>query len=103
MKIVWSPLAIQRAYEAAAFIAGDKPEAALRWLEGLFNVTDRLERFPQSGRVVREIGLPEFRDVIYRKAYRVIYRVEKSRVSILTVRNFAQRLDAGELASTPEE
>ncbi len=98
MKIVWSPLAIERAYDAAAFIAGDKPEAALRWLEGLFEVTDRLERFPESGRVVPEIGLPEFREVVYRKAYRVIYRVEKSRVSILTVRNFAQRLVAGEFA-----
>lgn len=90
MKIVWSPLAIERAYDAAAFIAGDKPEAALRWLEGLFDVTDRLERFPESGRVVPEIGLPEFREVVYRKEYRVIYRVEKSRVSILTVRSCAE-------------
>ncbi len=97
MRIVWSPLAIERAYEAAAFIAGDKPEAALRWLDGLFAVTDRLEMFPESGRVVPEIGLPEFREVVYRNAYRVIYRVEKSRVAILTVRNFAQRLDASEL------
>ena len=34
-----------------------------------------------------EIGLAEYREVIYRRAYRVIYRVEQSRVSILTVRN----------------
>lgn len=96
MKIVWSPLAIERAYEAVAHIAEDKPEAASRWLDGLFEVTDRLESFPESGRVVPEIGLPEFREVVSRKAYRVIYRIEKARVSILTVRNFAQRLDAGE-------
>ena len=97
MKIVWSPLAIERAYDAAAYIAGDKPQAALRWLDGLFEIVDRLERFPQSGRIVPEIGLPEFREVVYRKSYRVIYRVEQNRVSILTVRNFAQRLDLSEL------
>jgi plasmid stabilization system protein ParE len=97
VRIVWSPLAIERAYEAAAYIAGDKPEAALRWLEGLFKVTDRLEMFPESGRVVPEIGVSEFREVIYRDAYRVVYRLEKARISILTVRNCAQVLDASEL------
>lgn len=102
MRLVWSPLAIERAYEAASHIAGDKPEAALRWLNGLFDVTDRLESFPESGRVVPEIGLPEFREVVYRKAYRVIYRIEKTRVSILTVRNFAQLLDPSELETDPE-
>jgi len=97
VRIVWSPLAIKRAYEAAAYIAGDKPDAALRWLDGLFSVTDRLEAFPESGRVVPEIGLPEYREVVYRHSYRVIYRVEKNRVAILTVRNFAQLLDRSEV------
>ena len=103
MKIVWSPLAIERAYDAAAYIAGDKPEAALRWLEGLFNVTDRLERFPESGRVVPELNRPDFREIIYRSAYRVVYRVEKSQVSILTVRNFAQQFDYDELRDSLKE
>lgn len=98
MRIIWSALAIERAYDIAAHIAGDKPDAALRWLDGLFKVTDRLEMFPRSGRVVPEIGLPDFREVIYRQAYRVIYRLEKSRVSILTVRNLAERLNLGDVA-----
>lgn len=97
MKVVWSPLAIERAYEAAEYIAGDKPEAALHWLDGLFKVTDRLELFPESGRAVPEIGLADFREIIYRRAYRIVYRVEKSRVAILTVRNCAQLLDELEL------
>jgi plasmid stabilization system protein ParE len=97
MKVVWSPLAIERAYDAAAYIAQDKPDAALAWLDGLFHVVDRLERFPRSGRVVPELGSDEFREVIYRRAYRVIYRVEKSRVSILTVRAAAQEFDDADL------
>ena len=97
MKIVWSPLAINRAYEAAAYIAQDRPGAALSWLDGLFAATDRLERFPQSGRIVPEVGLPEYREVVYGKTYRIIYRVEGSTVAILTVRNFAEELDRSEI------
>jgi len=102
VKVIWSPLAIERAYEAAAHIAADKPEAARRWLEGLFKVTDRLEFFPESGRTVPEIGLPDFREVVYRRSHRVIYRIEKRRISILTIRNFAQLLDKSELATSTD-
>lgn len=97
MRIVWSPLAIERAYEAAKYIARDKPEGARSWLEGIFEAVDRLEAFPQSGRMVPEIGLPEYREIVYRKSYRIVYYVDKSSVRILTVRNFAQLLDLTEL------
>ena len=96
MKIVWSPLAIERAYEEAQFIAEDKPEAALRWLDKLFESTDRLEMFPESGSIVPEIALPEYRQVIYR-SHRVIYRLEKNQVSILTVRSSSQQLRVAEV------
>lgn len=99
MKVVWAPLAIERAYEAANYIAQDKPEAALKWLDGLFKVTDRLERFPNSGRIVPEISSEEFREVIYR-SHHVVYRIAKTSVSILTVRSSVQLLDPAELPAT---
>jgi toxin ParE1/3/4 len=97
VKIIWSPLAIERAYEAAKFIARDKPEAARSWLDGVFEAVDRLEAFPQSGRMVAEIGSPEYREIVYSRSHRIVYYVEKSTVRILTIRNFAQRLDLTEL------
>lgn len=97
MKLIWSPLAIERAYEEAHFIAADKPDAALRWLEGLFEAVDRLERFPDSGRIVPEIGLPEYRELVYRKSHRIVYRRDGNVVAILTVRGFARQLDPSEI------
>ncbi|MEA2239679.1 MAG: hypothetical protein QOC81_4403 [Thermoanaerobaculia bacterium] len=47
--------------------------------------------------MVPEIGLPDYREIVYRKSHRVVYHVEKSAVRILTVRNFAQRLKLAEL------
>lgn len=97
MRIVWSPLATERAYDAVKYIARDKPEAARSWLDGVFEAVDRLEAFPQSGRMVSEIGLPEYREIVYRRSHRIVYHLEKSTLRILTVRNFAQRLDLNEL------
>ena len=96
MRIIWSPLAIERAREAAAYIAADKPDAALRWLEGLFNCVDRLGRFPLSGKIVPEISSKNFRQVLY-GSYRVVYRVEALAVAILTVRHVKRLFDESEL------
>ena len=96
MKVVWSERAIDRAEEEAVFIAQDKPRAALRWLEGLFAVTDRLETFPESGVVVPEIGLANYRQLVYR-THRVVYRIDRGSVAILTVQRFKQPLRISEL------
>jgi toxin ParE1/3/4 len=94
--VVWAPLAIERAQEEARYIAEDKPDAALRWLNRLFESTDRLQRFSQAGRIVPEIQLPDYREITYGK-HRVIYRVEKRRISILTVRRARQLLRRSEI------
>lgn len=97
MRVVWTFFAVERANEIAEYIARDKPEAARAWLEGVFDAVDRLEAFPQSGRMAPEIESPEYREIIYRRSHRIIYHVEKSTLRILTIRNFAQRLNLVEL------
>jgi plasmid stabilization system protein ParE len=47
--------------------------------------------------MVPEIGLPEYREIVYRKSYRIVYYLDRSTVRILTVRNSAQLLDLIEL------
>lgn len=102
MKVIWSPLAIERADEEARYIADDRPEAALRWLDGLFESTDRLARLPDSGRVVPEIGLPEYREIIYNRSHRVLYRRDRNEVLILTVRRSRQQLATSEVLTRDE-
>ena len=91
MRIVWSPLAIERAAAEAAFISADKPEAARNWLNGLFAAVDRLAAFPLSGKAVPEISLAGYRQLTY-KSHRVVYQVRGDIVAIVTVRRFKQQL-----------
>ena len=86
MKVVWTPLAVDRASEITEHTSLDNPTAASKWVEGLFKSVGRLARFPKQGRVVPEVGRSDIRELLYDK-YRVIYRVESKRVAIWTVRH----------------
>ena len=96
MKIVWSPLAVDRASEIAEYIAQDNPVAAEDWVNAVFTHVDRLKSFPESGRIVPEINNYFFRELMYGN-FRIIYRIEEKRVSILTIRHGKQILPVDEI------
>jgi len=91
MKIIWSPLSIERINEIADFISEDSLEAARRWVDDLFNKVERIEKFPYSGRLVPEIGRKDIREILFGN-YRIIYRTLQTEIAILTVRHSKQRL-----------
>jgi toxin ParE1/3/4 len=97
LKLVWSPLALERAIEQARFIARDKPGAAERWLEGLFSAAEELLRLPRLGRIVPEVRNPDIRELSY-GTHRLIYRVGPRQVSLLTIRHGRRQLDLAEIA-----
>jgi len=96
MKIIWSPLAIDRASEIAEYIAQDKPSAAEKWINTVFSKVDQLKYSSEVGRIVPEIRNGQFRELIYGH-YRIIYRIEKTQISILTIRHGKQILPIGEM------
>ena len=95
MKVEWSPLALERVDDIAQYIARDDPDAAFRWVTDLFDTVERLADYPESGRIVPEVGVRRIREVIF-GAYRVIYSV-RGNVEILTVRRGSQLLRLTEI------
>lgn len=91
MKIIWSPLALERVVDIGEYIARDHPQAAADVVEGIFASVKRLERFSMSGRHVPESERSDLREVIYTN-YRVIYRVDPNLLVMLTVRHARQEL-----------
>ena len=96
MKIIWSPLAIERVSEIGQYIAQDNPTAAESWIEAIFDKVGQLEFMPEVGRIVPEIHQNDFRELLYGN-YRIIYRVGGEQVSILTVRHGRQILPIEEI------
>jgi toxin ParE1/3/4 len=96
MRIIWSPLALDRASEIADYIAQDKPSSAEKWIDTIFSRVAQLKSSPESGRIVPEINDSRFREVIYGN-YRIIYRVETQQISILTIRHGRQILPINEI------
>lgn len=96
MKLIWSPLALDRLGEVAEYIAQDRPIAAEQWVERIFGAVERLHDFPLSGRMVPEVGREEIREVI-EGDFRIIYRVEPEQLSVLTLRHARQVTEAGDV------
>jgi len=96
MRIIWSPLAVERAAEIAEYISRDNPIAAEKWIDTVFSKVEQLKSFPESCRIVPEINSKDFRELIYGN-YRIIYRLEKIQVSILTIRHGKQILPLDEI------
>lgn len=97
MRLVWSPLADRQVDEALAYIAADDAAAARHWLEELLERAEALRRFPDSGRVVPELGREEIRELLI-GSYCVIYRHRGDVVEIALIRHQARHFDEDQLA-----
>lgn len=89
MRVQWTRRALLRVEEAAAYIARERPGAATKWLAGIREAVERLAEYPRSGRVAEDLGREDVRE-IFHGGYRVVYRVEPDRVTILSVRHQRQ-------------
>ncbi len=77
--------------QIADYIARDNPVAAEAWVAKLVLVARSAGAYPRAGRVVPEWRDPSVREVFLR-TYRIIYRVEATRIVVLTVLEGRRRL-----------
>ena len=96
MKLIWTELAVEKLQEFADYIALDKPLAALKWTETVRKSVNKLTDFPLFGREVPEIKREDIRELIEGN-YRIIYRTESKRISILTIRHTKQLLNESDI------
>ncbi len=89
MRVQFTPSARRQFLSTLTYIRRDNPPAAIRFRKKAESALRRLEKFPDSGRV-----LPEFPDLPYREVivapYRFFYRAEGRFVWIVAVWHGAQ-------------
>jgi toxin ParE1/3/4 len=91
-KIVWTDQAYEDLETIFEYISHDSVRYAQLLIEKILMAVRRLELFPESGRIVPERNEKHIREVIV-GSYRIIYRVRRECVDILTVRHGATRID----------
>ncbi|MSQ85002.1 MAG: type II toxin-antitoxin system RelE/ParE family toxin [Myxococcales bacterium] len=84
MKLVWTDQAAVDLDAIADFIAVDDPIAAVQWVEQLVATAERVPQSPRMGRKVPEFGREDVRELIHAN-YRIVYRIGKENIEVLTV------------------
>jgi addiction module RelE/StbE family toxin len=85
MKIHWTRESLDRLAEIEHFIARDNAERAAKFVDELIAHAEAIvPGDPRAGRMVPEISNPDIRELLFKK-YRIVYRIKKSAVEILTV------------------
>ncbi len=83
-RVIWTEPALFDLNEIAEYIALDKMSAARRLVQRVFTCVERLEQFPESGRMPPELEHSKYREIIVGPC-RVFYRVDQDKVYILYV------------------
>jgi addiction module RelE/StbE family toxin len=84
MTVIWTREALEKLSEIETFIGTDNPERAETFISYLIEQSESISQNPQIGRTVPEILNPEIREIIVKK-YRIVYRLKKQKIEILTV------------------
>ena len=82
--VVWSAQALADVQEIHDYIARTSPRYAALVADRVVGAVGRLRDFPESGRVVPELGDQAVREVIH-GAYRIVYELRAGRAEVLTV------------------
>jgi len=84
MKVIWSKESLDRLIEIEEFIAEDISEKAAEFIDFIVSKSFPVEENPKIGSMVPEFSDPDIRELLI-KGYRLVYRIRKDWIDILTV------------------
>jgi plasmid stabilization system protein ParE len=94
MRVIWSYVAVGNLIENSRYIAKENSDAARSVINDIYDAGNRIKEFPDKGRIVPEIGKSNVKEIFCR-SYRIIYKIESRKITILTVRHMRQHLKPG--------
>lgn len=89
--IRWSEQASDDLEAIHRYIARDSAHYAATTVERILEAIDRLEQFPELGRIVPEFARPDLRELLVGR-YRVVYRLESQSLGLVTILHGARTM-----------
>lgn len=93
--VKWSIPAKQDLKYIYDYIATDSKFYAAKVAQDIVEKSEKLNKFPEIGRIVQEIDNPNIRE-LFAYSYRLIYKISSSDVEILAVINAKQDFSSGD-------
>ncbi len=90
-QISWTKKSLKDLRAINDYISLDSSFYAARFISKLISRVDQLIEFPESGRMVPEKNIHEIRELIEGN-YRIFYRLQKEKITILRIHNAARRI-----------
>jgi toxin ParE1/3/4 len=73
MKVIWSGRARRKLATLEDYFLDINEDYASVFVDGILEATARLKTFPESGRKVPELNHDEYREVIWKGNWRIVY------------------------------
>jgi toxin ParE1/3/4 len=90
-RLIWTEPALTDLNEIAEYIALENTGAAKALVRNVFSTVERLERHPQSGKVLDELPNSRYRQVVAGPC-RIFYRYSRNEVLVLHVMRSERQL-----------
>ena len=100
VEIWWTEQAADDLESIAEFISNDSPHYASLFCIDILAAVERLAVFPGRGRVVPEWSNPSVRELLMGN-YRIIYRIERETVEVLSVYHSSRLLGGADEPGGP--
>ena len=84
VRIEWTDRSLEDLNDIYDYIARDSKSYATLFSKKLYVTVQKLNEFPNMGRIVPEINISSVREIIYQN-YRIIYRIKTDYIEIITV------------------
>ncbi|MBL8850422.1 MAG: type II toxin-antitoxin system RelE/ParE family toxin [Planctomycetaceae bacterium] len=98
-RVVWTDHALDELREIAEYVAQQDPQESSRIVTAALAQADERAEFPESGAVVPELDSHSVREIIIKRAFRLIYEVSRDQITVLAVVRARKRLDRKSLRS----
>jgi plasmid stabilization system protein ParE len=92
-RVVWTDAALNELREVGNYVAQSDASEAGHIVDAALAGADGRASFPESGSIVAELDSEQVREIIIKRAFRLIYEVSDDTITILAFIRARKRLD----------
>jgi len=90
MRIIWSPLFIEKLHGILGVIFEDDALTAGHILDEIDHTVGLLIHFPQIGKIMADQDDLNLREIIIQRKYRLVYQVSEIEIQLMSIRHTRQ-------------